>query len=66
MGLRLSEGLNLTVHDIDSLQMQVHVRDVKGGKDRLVPMPARTLFALRNYWKIHRHERLIFTAKGSA
>ncbi|WP_268807350.1 MULTISPECIES: tyrosine-type recombinase/integrase [Colwellia] len=39
MGLRLSEGLNLTVHDIDGLHMQVHIRDGKGGKDRLVPLP---------------------------
>jgi integrase/recombinase XerD len=60
MGLRLSEGLNLTVFDIDALQMQVHVRDAKGGKDRLVPLPQRTLLALRGYWKTHRHERLIF------
>ena len=60
MGLRLSEALNLTVHDIDGLQMQVHVRDGKGGKDRLVPLPSRTLLALRCYWKTHRHERLIF------
>ena len=60
MGLRLSEGLNLTVFDIDALQMQVHVRDGKGGIDRLVPLPQRTLLALRCYWKTHRHERLIF------
>ncbi|WP_231731516.1 tyrosine-type recombinase/integrase [Colwellia sp. TT2012] len=35
MGLRLSEGLNLTVHDIDSATMLVHIRDGKGGKDRM-------------------------------
>lgn len=60
MGLRLSEGLNLTVHDIDSQTMQVHIRDAKGGKDRLVPLPKRTLHALRNHWQTHRHARLIF------
>ncbi|SGZ03946.1 Putative uncharacterized protein RB3999 [Moritella viscosa] len=36
MGLRLSEGLNLTVHDIDNQTMQVHIREAKSGKDRLV------------------------------
>jgi len=41
MGLRLSEALNLTVNDIDSQLMQVHVRDGKGGKDRLIPLPQR-------------------------
>jgi integrase/recombinase XerD len=60
MGLRLSEGLNLTIHDIDKSTMLVHVRDGKGGKDRMVPLPEHTLLALRNYWKTHRHVRLIF------
>lgn len=60
LGLRLSEGLNLTIHDIDKSTMLVHVRDGKGGKDRMVPLPEQTLLALRNYWKTHRHARLIF------
>jgi len=60
MGLRLSEGLNLTVSDIDAVQRQVHIREGKGGKDRMVPIPQRTLLALRQYWKTHRHPRLIF------
>ena len=60
MGLRLSEGLNLTVHDIDKATMLVHVRDGKGGKDRMVPIPELTLIALRCYWKTHRHPVLIF------
>ena len=62
MGLRLSEGLNLTVHDIDDSTMRVHVRDGKGGKDRMVPLPQTTLLALRHYWKTHRHTRLLFPA----
>ena len=60
MGLRLSEGLNLTIHDIDKSTMLVHVRDGKGGKDRMVPLPEVTLLALRHYWKTHRHARLLF------
>jgi integrase/recombinase XerD len=60
MGLRLSEALNLTIHDIDKSTMLVHVRDGKGGKDRMVPLPEHTLLALRDYWKTHRHARLIF------
>lgn len=63
MGLRLGEGLNLTVQDIDAHTMQVHVRDGKGGKDRLVPLPQRTLNALRAYWQTHRHPKLLFPAK---
>jgi site-specific recombinase XerD len=66
MGLRLSEGLNLTIYDIDSDSMQVHLRNAKGGKDRMVPLPKPVLFALRDYWKTHRHERLLFPGKGNA
>ena len=40
--------------------MLVHVRDGKGGKDRMVPIPELTLIALRCYWKTHRHPVLIF------
>jgi integrase/recombinase XerD len=65
MGLRLSEGLNLTIHDIDKSTMLVHVRDGKGGRDPMVPIPEFTLLALRNYWKTHRHERLIFPGSHS-
>ena len=46
MGLRLSEALNLTVSDVDSQTMQVHIRDGKGGKDRLVPLPIKPLCPL--------------------
>ena len=60
MGLRLSEALNLTIHDIDKSTMLVHVRDGKGGKDRMVPISELALLALRRYWKTHRHTRLIF------
>jgi site-specific recombinase XerD len=65
MGLRLSEGLNLTIHDIDSQTMQVHIRNAKGGKDRLIPLPRRTLLALREHWQTHHHDRLIFPSLGN-
>ncbi len=64
MGLRLCEGLNLTVNDIDASSMQVHIRDGKGGKDRFIPLPKRTLHALRAYWQTHRHHSLLFPGKG--
>jgi integrase/recombinase XerD len=46
MGLRLSEALHLGISDIDSQSMQVHIREGKGGKDRLLPLAHHTLFAL--------------------
>lgn len=65
MGLRLSEGLNLTIADIDSDLMQVHIRYGKGGKDRLIPLPERTLRALRQHWQTHHHPQLIFPGLGN-
>jgi integrase len=60
MGLRLGEGLALMVGDIDGERMRVHVRDAKGNRDRLVPLPLQTLQVLRDYWRVHQHPRLLF------
>jgi len=60
MGLRLGEGVNLKVGDIDATNKQVLIRNAKGNKDRLVPLPDATLYALRLFWSIHRHELFIF------
>jgi integrase len=66
MGLRLEEALSLQVGDIDAGRKRVHIRRGKGHKDRLVPLPDRTLHALRVLWTKHRHPKLIFpNAKGS-
>ena len=64
MGLRLGEGLNLRVGDIDGDRMVVHVRHGKGAKDRFVPLPTRTLCVLREYWSTHRHPQWLFPATG--
>lgn len=59
-GLRLREGVELDVRDVDSERMMVHVRQGKGFKDRYVPLPERTLTLLRQYWASHRHPRWFF------
>jgi len=63
-GLRLQEGTQLQVADIDSARMMIHVRHGKGAKDRYVPLPKRTLQLLRQYWKQHRNPVLLFPAEG--
>lgn len=60
MGLRLGEGIRLTVGDIDSTNMRVHIRNAKGNKDRLVPLPESTLHVIRNFWSLHKHSSFIF------
>ncbi len=49
MGLRLGEGLNLRIGDIDRQSMRVHLRQGKGKKDRHVPLDSHTEGVLRRY-----------------
>lgn len=62
-GLRLQEGVQLQVADIDSARKLLHVRLGKGAKDRYVPLPDRTLELLRAYWITHRHPVWLFPAQ---
>jgi len=63
MGLRLGEGLRLEVGDIDAGHQRVHIRNAKGNKDRLVPLPDSTLRLLRHFWSLHRHPRFLFPSR---
>jgi len=63
-GLRLGEGLRLSVPDIDAGRMLLHIRQGKGNSDRYVPLPQRTLELLCEQWKTHKHPSLLFPAKG--
>ena len=64
MGLRLGEGLALQIGDVDAQRMRVHVRDAKGHRDRLVPLPAPTLSVLRRFWAVHRNPELLFPRRS--
>lgn len=60
MGLRLGEGIRLQTGDIDATKMKVHIRNAKGNKDRLVPLPENTLRVLKRFWFVHKHPTFIF------
>jgi site-specific recombinase XerD len=60
LGLRLGEGLRLSVGDIDADRMRVQVRNAKGNRDRFVPLPENTLQVLRRFWATHRNPALLF------
>ena len=62
-GLRLSEATHMKLEDIDSERMQVLVRNGKGGKDRSVPLPEKTLKLLRSYYRLMRPQPYLFTKK---
>lgn len=50
-GLRVMECVRLRVQDIDFDYQQIMVRNGKGFKDRIVPLPARFVSALKNQIK---------------
>jgi len=60
LGLRLGEGLRLQVGDIDGARLRVHVRNAKGNRDRLVPLPLATYRVLQRFWCVHRNPVLLF------
>jgi integrase/recombinase XerD len=62
-GLRLLEGVQLQVQDLDSGRMLLHVRGGKGNKDRYVPLPERNLSQLRGHWRTHRHPLWLFPGR---
>jgi integrase/recombinase XerD len=64
-GLRVSEAIRLRAADIDSQRMLVHVRQGKGGKDRMVPLAPVLLEALRQYWRIARPGEWLFPGRGT-
>ena len=63
-GLRLSECLSLTIHDILGKENKLLIRNSKGHKDRVVPLPASMYQELRRYWAFHKHPLLIFPNVG--
>lgn len=61
-GLRLGEGLDLRVQDVDGERGLLHLHSGKGRKDRYVPLPRRTLEELRAFWRTHRNPVFLFPA----
>ena len=60
-GLRLQEGTQLQVADVDSGCRQLRIHG-KGKKDRYVPLPQALLKLLRTHWCTHRSPRWLFPA----
>ncbi len=46
-GMRISEALHLRIKDVDYVQQAIYVREGKGGKDRVVMLPASLVEDLR-------------------
>ena len=50
-GMRRTEASLLKVSDIESERQVIHIRQGKGSRDRDVPLTAKLLEALRQYWR---------------
>ena len=62
-GLRLLEGAQLQVTQVDGARLHLHLHiHGKGHKDRYVPLAAPTLTLLRAHWRTHRSPVWLFLA----
>jgi len=64
VGLRVSEVLNLKITDIDSGRMQIHIKQAKGKKDRVVPLTQSVLDLLRNYYLSYSPKTYLFNGQS--
>lgn len=64
-GLRLSECLSLTIHDIKRSEQKLIIHTSKGERDRIVPIASEMIDELGWYWKQHEHPVLLFPSIGS-
>ncbi len=64
-GLRRGELLNLKIQDVDSKRGLLIVRQAKGNKDRIVPLPEKLLTLLRTYYLDHKPKEYLFEGEDA-
>ena len=64
--LRVSEVINLKIEDIDSQMMQIHIKNAKGRKDRIVPLSHDLLTTLREYFIEYRPRVYLFNGQSDS
>lgn len=65
-GLRIGEAVRLEVTDLRTRQNppHLHIRNGKGGKDRLVPIAWGMVKELRAWYRVHFNPRFLFPSPG--
>ncbi|NQX91725.1 MAG: tyrosine-type recombinase/integrase [Flavobacteriales bacterium] len=63
-GLRMSELLNLKVTDISFDRKQVHIRQSKGAKDRVVPMGKSLIPIIKSYLKTYQPKEFLIEGQN--
>lgn len=64
-GLRCGELLALQPHHIDSKRNVVLLKNSKGKKDRIVPLSAKILELLRDYYKVYKPKTYLFEGQNA-
>jgi integrase/recombinase XerD len=59
-GLRRSELINLEIRSIDSARKLLIIKEAKGKKDRVAPLPESMIEMLRTYYKAYKPKRWLF------
>ena len=62
--LRIGESVNIKIAHIDGVRLQLHIREAKGAKDRIVPIPLETLNLLREYFKQYKPKEYLFNGQN--
>jgi integrase/recombinase XerD len=63
-GLRLSECLEITIHNIKGAENKLIIPKGKGKHGRVLPLPTSMYRDLRAYWPVHRNPLLLFPNAG--
>ena len=66
-GLRISEAVSLQIQDLENSRSstpRLRVRQGKGGKQRSIPMSAKMVEELRQWWRTHQHRTWLFPSPG--
>lgn len=63
-GLRISEAVNLKIHDIDSKAMTIKIVNAKGKNDRIVMLSEKLLELLREYFKEYKPKIYLFEGQS--
>lgn len=64
-GLRIGEAIDLTLRDIDSKRMLIHIKGAKGKKDRYTLLSEAFLILLRAYYKQYTPKKYLFEGQNS-
>ena len=64
LGLRVGELLKMKLVDFDKQRKCLHIKQSKGNKDRILPLPDSLIKDLRSYYILYRPEIYLFEGQG--